>query len=143
MVPKIKFILNSPRNPKNIGASARGMANFGFRNLVVVNPYAVAWRETRAAVNAGAVVEKAKKFDSLKAAIRSTHVVIGTSAGSRRAAVAKWIGLDQLREIVHEAARAKKSVALVLGPNAPVFPTKISRFVIMCCGFQPCPIVHR
>jgi tRNA/rRNA methyltransferase len=115
MVPKIKFVLNAPRNPKNIGASARGMANFGFRQLAVVNPYAVAWRETRAAVNAGEVVEKAKKFDSLKAAIRSAHVVIGTSAASRRAAVALWIGLDQLRTIVHDAAQTKKSVALVFG----------------------------
>jgi hypothetical protein len=28
-----------PRNPLNIGAAARAMANFGFRDLVVVNPY--------------------------------------------------------------------------------------------------------
>jgi tRNA/rRNA methyltransferase len=115
MVPKIKFVLCSPRNPKNIGASARGMANFGFRNLAVVNPFARAWRETRSAVYASEVVEKAKKFDSLKAAIRSSNVVIGSSAGSRRASVAKWIGLDELRAIVHEAAAAAKSVALVFG----------------------------
>lgn len=115
MPAKIKFILNAPRNPKNIGASARGMANFGFRNLAVVNPYVVAWRETRSAVNAGAVVEKAKKFNSLKDAIRSMHLVIGTSAGSRRNNDTRWIGLEQLRALVHENAKAKKSVALVFG----------------------------
>ena len=115
MPAKIKFILNQPRNPKNIGASARGMANFGFRDLAVVNPYAAAWRETRAAVNASAVVEKAKKFDSLKKAIRACHIVIGTSAGYRRTEPYRWIGLEELRRIVHDSARAKKRVAIMFG----------------------------
>lgn len=115
MPAKIKFILNAPRNPKNIGASARGMANFGFRELAVVNPYAVAWRETRAAVTAGPVVEKAKKFNSLKEAIRRSHVVIGTSAGHRRKQTIPWIGLEELRTLVHKSVKDKKSVALVFG----------------------------
>lgn len=115
MAAKIKFVLNEPRNPKNIGAAARGMANFGFRTLAVVKPYAPAWRETRSAVNASAVVEKAKRFESLREAIRSSHVVIGTSAGSRRTAPARWIGLDELRAIAREAEKARRSVAVVFG----------------------------
>jgi len=115
ITPKVKFILNEPRNPKNIGSAARAIANFGFRNLVVVNPYKVAWRETRTAVNAGEVVEKAKKFSTLKQAVRSCNVVIGSSAGSRRAAVTRWIGLEELRTLVHESAAAKKSIAMVFG----------------------------
>ena len=58
----IQFVLTRPRNPKNIGAAARGMANFGFRDLAVVAPYSKAWRETRSAVQAGPVVKSAKKF---------------------------------------------------------------------------------
>ena len=50
--PRIRFVLVRPRNPKNIGAAARGMANFGFRDLAVVKPYSPAWRETRSAVSA-------------------------------------------------------------------------------------------
>jgi len=115
MPARIKFILNEPRNPKNIGASARGMANFGFRDLAVVNPYAAAWRETRSAVAAGPVVEKAKKYASLRAAIRRQHVVIGTSAGYRRKEVRRWIGLEELRTIVDASVKAKKSVALIFG----------------------------
>jgi TrmH family RNA methyltransferase len=111
----VSFVLNEPRNPKNIGASARGMANFGFRDLAVVNPYALAWRETRSAVNASAVVEKAKKFTSLKKALRSAHLVIGTSAGSRRAAEVRWIGLEELQDLVHAHAAAGKRVAIVFG----------------------------
>jgi tRNA/rRNA methyltransferase len=112
---KIKFILNSPRNPKNIGAAARGMANFGFRRLIVVNPYQVAWRETRSAVNASAVVEKAKKITSLKKAIRGIHLVIGTSAGSRRKESARWIGLEQFKNLIQANDAANKSSAVIFG----------------------------
>lgn len=115
MSQNIKFVLNQPRNPKNIGASARGMANFGFRHLAVVNPYAAAWRETQAAVNAAPVVKRARKFKTLKEAIRSCHTVIGTSAGSRRNLSAQWIGLEALREIVHTARQANKRIAIVFG----------------------------
>lgn len=112
----IKFVLVEPRNPKNIGASARGMANFGFRHLSVVNPYSVAWRETRSAVTAGPVVEQAKKFKSLKAALGRSHLVIGTSAGSRRGSdTALWIGLEELQTLVRANEKAKKNIALVFG----------------------------
>ena len=91
------------------------MANFGFRQLVVVDPYAAAWRETRSAVHASAVVQNAKKFKTLKEAISSAHVVVGTSAGSRRNQAGRWIGLEDLRAIVNENAQARRRMALVFG----------------------------
>jgi len=111
----VKFILSRTRNPKNIGAAARGMANFGFRDLAVVKPYPVAWREVRAAVQAHEVVENAQKFDSLKEALGSSHVVIGTSAGSRRKSGERWIGLEDLKRLVRDSVKARKSVALIFG----------------------------
>lgn len=111
----VKFILHRPRNPNNIGAAARGMANFGFRNLAVVSPYAVAWREVRSAVHAHEVVNNAKKFNSLKSALRSSHLVIGTSAGSRRKCGDRWIGLGDLTRLVQKSVKARKSVALLFG----------------------------
>ncbi len=115
MPARIKFVLNEPRNPKNIGAAARGMANFGFRSLAVVKPYSKAWRETRSAVKAAPVVEKAKKYATLKAALRGSHLVIGTSAGSRRTLPEQWIGLEELAQLVSQNARARKGVALLFG----------------------------
>lgn len=112
---KIKFVLNRPRNPKNIGAAARGMANFGFRDLAVVNPYAPIWRETRSAVRASDVVKKARKFKTLSGALRECHVVIGTSAGSRRGPGGRWIGPTGLRKIVGESRQRRKSVAILFG----------------------------
>jgi hypothetical protein len=35
----VEVVLVSPRNPLNIGAVARAMANFGFEHLTVVAPY--------------------------------------------------------------------------------------------------------
>jgi tRNA/rRNA methyltransferase len=113
--PHVRFILHKSRNPKNIGAAARGMANFGFRHLAVVQPYSVAWRETRSAVHASEVVLKAKNYDSLATAIRSYHVVVGTSAATRRTTDAQWIGLEELRTLVHAAVAEGKSVAVMFG----------------------------
>lgn len=91
------------------------MANFGFRTLSVVAPYAQAWRETRAAVQAGPVVENAKKFKTLAQAIRSSHLVIGTSAGSRRRLDQTWILLDELPSLVQRAIKKGQQISILFG----------------------------
>ena len=48
----LRVVMVSTRNPLNIGAAARAMANFGFTRLRVVNAYDVAFREARSAVGA-------------------------------------------------------------------------------------------
>ena len=50
------MVLVAPRNPLNIGAAARAMANFGCTRLRVVNPYEVAFREARSAVGAAPIL---------------------------------------------------------------------------------------
>ena len=54
----MRVVLVSTRNPLNIGAAARAMANFGFSRLRVVNPYDVAFREARSAVGAAPLLQK-------------------------------------------------------------------------------------
>ena len=49
---RLEVVLVSPRNPLNIGAVARAMANFSFSRLTVVAPYEPHWREARSAVGA-------------------------------------------------------------------------------------------
>ena len=58
----LRVVLVSTRNPLNIGASARAMANFGFSRLRVVNPYDVAFREARSAVGAAPLLRSAEEF---------------------------------------------------------------------------------
>ena len=74
----------SPRNPLNIGAAARAMSNFGFRNLRVVNPYEVAFREARSAVRAQHILDQAQNFENLAEAISDCALVVGTTAAVRR-----------------------------------------------------------
>ena len=57
----LRVVLISTRNPLNIGASARAMANFGFSKLRVVNPYDVAFREARSAVGAAPLLQAAEE----------------------------------------------------------------------------------
>jgi tRNA/rRNA methyltransferase len=79
-----RFVLVRPRNPLNIGAAARAMANFGFREMLVVAPYSPVWQETRSAVGAEGIVTSARAVESLVEAIGDASVVVGTTAGSRR-----------------------------------------------------------
>ncbi len=79
-----RVVLVRPRNPLNIGAAARAMANFGFRDLVVVAPYAPVWQETRSAVGAEKVLKSAGVMPELREAVAEATLVVGTTAGSRR-----------------------------------------------------------
>lgn len=79
-----RVVLVRPRNPLNIGAAARAMANFGFEDLVVVRPHEPVWRETRSAVGAEDVVKSARAVPDLREAIADCTLVVGTTAGSRR-----------------------------------------------------------
>jgi tRNA/rRNA methyltransferase len=79
-----RVVLVRPRNPLNIGAAARAMANFGFQDLVVVAPYAPVWQETRSAVGAEEIIRTARAVSNLVEAIGDATLVVGTTAGSRR-----------------------------------------------------------
>jgi TrmH family RNA methyltransferase len=80
----LRVILVETRNPLNIGAAARAMANFGFSQLRVVNPYDVAFREARSAVGAAALLESAEQFRSLADAVADCSLVVGTTAVGHR-----------------------------------------------------------
>jgi tRNA/rRNA methyltransferase len=77
---QLVVVLVRPRNPLNIGAAARAMSNFGARHLRLVNPYAVAFREARSAVGAGALLKNAQEFDSVAEAVADCSLVVGTTA---------------------------------------------------------------
>jgi TrmH family RNA methyltransferase len=79
-VSALKIVLISPRNPLNIGAAARAMSNFGFSELRLVNPYAVAFREARSAVKAHAVLEQAREYPTVAEAVADCTLVVGTTA---------------------------------------------------------------
>lgn len=80
----VSVILVESRNPLNIGAAARAMANFGFTDLRLVNAYRVAADEARSGPNADEVLKASRDFDSVQAAIADATLVIGTSSARKR-----------------------------------------------------------
>lgn len=74
----------STRNPLNIGAAARAMANFGFSKLRVVQPYDVAFREARSAVGAAPLLRASEEFGSVADAVADCRLVVGTTSIGHR-----------------------------------------------------------
>src|SRR5258708_11635864 len=80
-----RIVLVRPRNPLNIGAVARAMANFGFQELVVVDPHPPVWDEAKRSARAGeSVLRTARCVATLDEALADCTRVAGTTAGSRR-----------------------------------------------------------
>ena len=113
MNENLRVVLVSPRNPLNIGAAARAMANFGFTRLRVVNPYEVAFREARSAVGAAEVLAAAEEFASVPEAVADSRLVVGTTSLGSRALE------HSLRRLEYGARLIRKN--LVSGPVALLF----------------------
>ena len=84
IIPDLCVVLISTRNPLNIGAAARAMANFGFKDLRVVNPYEVAFQEAVSAVGGAHVLRSARVFATLPEALEDCPLVVGTTAAQNR-----------------------------------------------------------
>ncbi|HWB85108.1 MAG TPA: TrmH family RNA methyltransferase [Bryobacteraceae bacterium] len=102
------------RNPLNIGASARAMANFGFTRLRVVNPYDVAFREARSAVGAAPLLRAAEEFSTLAEAVADCRLVVGTTSVGHRELQHPLRRLEYGARLIKKAAAAAP-VALLFG----------------------------
>jgi len=110
-----RIVLVRPRNPLNIGAAARAMANFGFCELVAVEPYGPSWQEARSAVGAEDVVHSARAVEGLLEAIGDASVVVGTSCGARRTLDRELIPLPELPAWLAQNTSRRGRAALVFG----------------------------
>jgi tRNA/rRNA methyltransferase len=102
------------RNPLNIGASARAMANFGFPRLRVVNPYDVAFREARSAVGAAPLLHAAEQPESVADAVADCRLVVGTTSVGHRELQHPIRRLEYGARLIRRAL-AQAPVALLFG----------------------------
>jgi TrmH family RNA methyltransferase len=109
-----RIVLVRPRNPSNIGACARAMANFGVTDLVVVDPYEPVWQETRSAPEAESVVLAARAVGSFEEAIEGCGVIVGTSSFHRRPIEHAVVELPNLNRYL-ASFPASTPLALILG----------------------------
>ena len=86
---QIKIILVRPRNPDNIGAAARAMANFGLSDLALVAPFESDWKEavntwrreaSVSAIDAMDVINSAAIHDTIPGAAADCSLLLGTSS---------------------------------------------------------------
>lgn len=113
---RVVVVLVRARNPNNIGAVARAMHDFGFRNLRVVNEYAVPFESARSAVDASEVLAGASAFGSVGDAVADCTVVVGTTAVGERALQHPLRLLTEAAGTIHrELAEEGGRVALLFG----------------------------
>jgi TrmH family RNA methyltransferase len=114
-IQSVEIVLVSPRNPLNIGAAARAMANFGFVHLTVVAPYAPHWREARSAIGAPELLQTAKESAILAEAVAGCTLVVGTGTLTRRKPQQTVVPLPALPPLIRAELARGGRVALVFG----------------------------
>ena len=114
---RIGVVLVSPRNPLNIGAAARAMANFGFSQLAVVAAYAPHWREARSAVGAPKLLASAVETESLAEAVACCTLVAGTGTLTYRKPEQQVVSLNHLAPLMQREIERGGRVAVVFGPE--------------------------
>lgn len=114
---RISVVLVSPRNPLNIGAVARAMANFGFSHLTVVAPYEPHWREAKSAIGAPELLTNARETTTLAEALRDSTFVIGTGTLTHRKPEQPVIRLDQLAPVMSRELDDSGRISILFGPE--------------------------
>ena len=113
-VNNISFILHKPQLSENIGACARGMKNFNFSKLIIIDPKPIFPNDKILATSVGAkdIINKAKNFENVEKPLKNIDIVIATSARFRNKNI-KHIQLEDLKNINY-----KKKIAFLFGSEA-------------------------
>jgi TrmH family RNA methyltransferase len=122
---RLSVVLVGARNPSNIGAAARAMQDFGFRDLRIVNDYAAPFEAAqledsqlpvKSAVGAASVMAEARRFTDLAEAIADCALVIGTTAIGERDVRQDVVALQQAApQVLGELQKDGPRVALLFG----------------------------
>ena len=119
---EIRVVLLSPQEEENVGAIARVMKNFGFKELYLVNPCKIECRGRALASHALDVLQGAKTVFSLQSAISGCNYVVGTTGkkGGQKTPNRRAVSPEQLGEM-----ELKGKVAIVFGNEACGIPNEL------------------
>ena len=96
----ISFILHKPQLSENIGACARALKNFNFKNLLLVDPKPIFPNDKILATSVGAkeIIKKAKIFSNIEQSLSKIDILVATSARFRNKNI-RHISLRDLNKI--------------------------------------------
>jgi tRNA/rRNA methyltransferase len=113
---RVRVVLVRARNPGNIGAVARAMHDFGFRDLHVVNEFAIPFEAAKSAIDASDVLASAVLSPTVAEAVAGCTLVVGTTAVGERELRHPLLGLASAGERMRdEAGSGEGRVALLFG----------------------------
>ena len=117
MKNKYGFILIKPQLGENIGASARSLKNFGFKNLIITNPK-YGWPNAKAktmSVGAFDILNKTKVFNDTISAIKNFDIIYSFSA-RKRDINKKHVSMNNFLNKIKKTKQ--KKIGLMFGPEA-------------------------
>ena len=117
MINRISFLLIKPQLPENIGFCARGLKNFGFKNLDLVSPKET-WPNKKAiatSVGAKDILQKTKVYSNLREAINKYDIIYASSA-RKRDINKRHLSFDQFIKSIER--NKKKKIGILFGPEA-------------------------
>lgn len=113
MSTNLRIVLVEPREAGNVGAAARAMKNFGFRDLMLVgtlpelHPVAEWW-----ASGAEELVQNARRVATLEEALEGAHLTVATTSARERSLTPE---MDPVMVAESLAALGEQTLALVFG----------------------------
>ncbi len=110
------IILVEPQLGENIGTAARAMANFGLKELRLVNPRDTWPNEAaeKASANAIEVVKNATLFETLEDAIADLHYIYATTARPRDM-VKPVLSPESAAKLIHEKQQQSAKTGILFG----------------------------
>jgi tRNA/rRNA methyltransferase len=132
-------ILCRPKSPENIGLAARAMKNTGFADLRIVTRGRLPAEARKTAVHAEDILEQAKVFPTLEAALADRDFVLASTARMRRHYTV--VSLDEAARAIGGNAAGTRIALLFGNERTGLTSEEIGRancvFTIPQAGRQP------
>jgi len=110
-----RVVLVEPQTDGNVGAVARSMGNFGFKELVLVSPCELTEEAYKRAKHGNDILRSAKTVTSFEEALKDCFLVVGTS-GIITHGDAQFVRIPITpKEFAQKSAELEENVALVFG----------------------------
>ena len=110
----MRIILVEPQHPGNVGAVARAMANFGVKDLALVNGCEINDDGYARSKSGKPILENLKRFDTMEKALADCDIAIGTS-GIKPEGDKRWFRAPKDVKEIGSLIKERENPALVFG----------------------------